>query len=113
MVVFCVPFSSTSMTIRSLFYLCIVTFRHYQFYRQNYRLGVFGFAALNELLAESGTTGNYGLQDQRAAMQWVRDNLIELGGDSKRVTIFGESAGGLRLRVNGSDNRTFCPCKHA
>jgi len=62
----------------------------------NYRLGVFGFMALPELSAEDpyGSSGNYGLLDQIAALAWVRDNISAFGGDPHNVTIFGESAGG-------------------
>jgi len=59
----------------------------------NYRLGIFGFFADPQLLAESGTTGNYGLQDQRSAMTWVKNNIAAFGGDPSRITIIGESAG--------------------
>lgn len=67
----------------------------------NYRLGVFGFFAHPELTAESKhhASGNYGLMDQVAALQWVRDNIANFGGDSRRVTIFGESAGSLDINV--------------
>src|SRR5882672_1965348 len=61
----------------------------------NYRLGIFGFFALPELIAESPThsAGNYGLLDQVAALQWVKRNIAVFGGDPNNVTIFGESAG--------------------
>jgi len=60
-----------------------------------YRLGVFGYLALDELKAESpnGTTGNYGLLDQIKALEWVRDNIRAFGGDPDNVTLAGESAG--------------------
>lgn len=61
----------------------------------NYRLGPFGFAAHPALAAQnpSGTSGNWGLLDQREAMRWVQRNIEAFGGDPQRVTIFGESAG--------------------
>ena len=61
----------------------------------NYRLGPFGFLAHPALAAESPrhASGNYGLLDQIAALQWVRRNIAAFGGDPARVTIFGESAG--------------------
>ena len=60
-----------------------------------YRLGVFGYYADEELMAESpnGTTGNYGLLDQIMALEWVRDNIAAFGGDPDNVTLAGESAG--------------------
>jgi para-nitrobenzyl esterase len=61
----------------------------------NYRLGLFGFMAHPELSKESPqhASGNYGLLDQAAALRWVRENVAAFGGDPKRVTIAGESAG--------------------
>ena len=60
-----------------------------------YRLGVFGYYAHESLMEESetGTTGNYGLLDQIAALSWVRDNISAFGGDPDQITIAGESAG--------------------
>jgi para-nitrobenzyl esterase len=64
----------------------------------NYRLGVFGFLALPELAAEQGgTSGNYGMMDMVAALQWVKKNIAEFGGDPSNVTIFGESAGSFAV----------------
>jgi para-nitrobenzyl esterase len=61
----------------------------------NYRLGIFGFFSHPELSKESGhdASGNYGLMDQLAALQWVKENIAAFGGDPDNVTIFGESAG--------------------
>ncbi|HET7695501.1 MAG TPA: carboxylesterase family protein [Vicinamibacterales bacterium] len=65
----------------------------------NYRLNVFGFLAHPELSQESPrrTSGNYGLLDQVAALQWVRDNIAAFGGDPRKVTIAGESAGSISV----------------
>lgn len=61
----------------------------------NYRLNVFGFFAHPALSTESeqGVSGNYGVLDQVAALEWVQKNIEQFGGDPDRVTIFGESAG--------------------
>lgn len=62
----------------------------------NYRLGPLGFLAHPALTAEGGgASGNYGLMDQQAALQWVKANIAAFGGDPANVTIFGESAGAL------------------
>jgi para-nitrobenzyl esterase len=68
----------------------------------NYRLGVFGFLALPELAAESPAhaSGNYGLLDQNAALRWVRANIARFGGDPKRITIAGESAGSISVNAH-------------
>jgi para-nitrobenzyl esterase len=63
----------------------------------NYRLGAFGYLPHLQLFEESGTTGNYGLLDQVAALQWVQRNIAAFGGDPRRVAIFGQSAGGFSV----------------
>ena len=65
----------------------------------NYRLGVFGLLAHPELTKESPrhASGNYGLLDQAAALQWVHDNIAAFGGDPRKVTIGGESAGSISV----------------
>lgn len=65
----------------------------------NYRLGVFGFFSHPELTKESPhhASGNYGLLDQHAALKWVQQNIAAFGGDPKRVTIAGESAGSIAV----------------
>ncbi len=67
----------------------------------NYRLGAFGFLALPSLDAESpGLSGDYGLEDQQAALRWVQRNSVAFGGNPRNVTIFGESAGGAAVCEN-------------
>src|SRR5215475_7586899 len=65
----------------------------------NYRLNIFGFFAYPELTKESPhhAAGNYGLLDQVAALRWVQANISAFGGDPKRVTIAGESAGSIAV----------------
>jgi para-nitrobenzyl esterase len=67
----------------------------------NYRLGPLGYLAHPELTAESPnhSSGNYGVLDQIAALKWVQKNIVSFGGDPKRVTIFGESAGSWSVNV--------------
>jgi para-nitrobenzyl esterase len=63
----------------------------------NYRLGVLGSFSHPELTSESAhhSSGNYGLLDQLAALEWVRKNISRFGGDPNNVTLFGESAGAI------------------
>ena len=66
----------------------------------NYRIGRFGFfghPALSAENADDGRLGNYGILDQIAALEWVRENIRAFGGDPTNVTIFGESAGGVSV----------------
>jgi para-nitrobenzyl esterase len=68
----------------------------------NYRLGALGFLAHPALTAESpsATSGNYGLQDQQAALRWVQRNIGKFGGDPSNVTIFGQSAGAVSVHAH-------------
>jgi para-nitrobenzyl esterase len=69
----------------------------------NYRLGGLGFLAHPALAAEDPahpTSGNYGLLDQLAALEWVQRNIVGFGGDPDNVTLFGESAGGFSTCVH-------------
>jgi len=65
----------------------------------NYRLGAFGLLSLPELDRESTahTSGNYSILDQQAALRWIARNIAALGGDPSRVTLMGESAGGMSV----------------
>jgi para-nitrobenzyl esterase len=64
----------------------------------NYRLGMLGFLRLKETTGgKIPATGNEGLLDQVAALNWVRDNIAAFGGNPKNVTVFGESAGGMSI----------------
>lgn len=63
----------------------------------NYRLGALGFLAHETLRDENGCAGNWGLLDQIAALEWVRDNISAFGGDPGSVTVFGESAGAMSI----------------
>jgi para-nitrobenzyl esterase len=67
----------------------------------NYRVGIFGFFSHPDLTKESEhhASGNYGLLDQLAALQWVHDNIAAFGGDPSRVTIAGQSAGATSVHA--------------
>ena len=66
-----------------------------------YRVGPLGFLAHPELSAETTNrvSGNYGLLDMIAGLQWVQKNIAQFGGDPTKVTIFGESAGGIAVSM--------------
>jgi para-nitrobenzyl esterase len=69
----------------------------------NYRLGPLGFLAHPALTSENvehPSSGNYGQEDQRVALEWVRDNIAAFGGDPANVTIFGESAGAFSVSLH-------------
>ena len=67
----------------------------------NYRVNIFGFFAHPQLSEESpwGASGNYGILDQLAALQWVRSNIAAFGGDPENITVFGQSAGSMSTQV--------------
>lgn len=64
-----------------------------------YRVGALGFLAHPDLTGEAGTSGNYGLMDQIAALQWVQRNIAKFGGDPANVTIVGQSAGAMSVSL--------------
>ncbi len=65
-----------------------------------YRVGAFGFLATPQLSQESGhASGNYGLLDQIAGLQWIHTNIASLGGDPSKVTLLGHSAGGFSVSM--------------
>jgi para-nitrobenzyl esterase len=72
-----------------------------------YRLGPLGYLALPELTHESAhhSSGNYGLLDQIAALEWIQRNIAAFGGDAKRVTIAGQSAGSMAVSMLMSSPR--------
>ena len=59
----------------------------------NYRLNVFGFLGSDKLKGADGSTGNWGFQDQRVALQWAKEHISAFGGDPERITVSGQSAG--------------------
>lgn len=71
----------------------------------NYRLGALGFLAHEFLSSDErggkgGSVGNYGMLDQRFAMMWIQDNIASFGGDPKKVTVFGQSAGAFSIAAH-------------
>lgn len=63
----------------------------------NYRLGALGFLSHPALAVPGGPSGNWGLLDQVAVLEWVRDHVVAFGGDPANVTVFGESAGSMSV----------------
>ena len=64
----------------------------------NYRLNVLGFLNHPELTAEEGSSGNYGMYDQVAALKWTYENIANFGGDPDNITIAGQSAGAMSVK---------------
>ena len=81
----------------------------------NYRLGVFGFLGSKEVshAAADGSSGNFGIADQRAAMAWVQAHIVDFGGDPRHVTIFGESAGGNSIINHLAQPASYALYEHA
>jgi para-nitrobenzyl esterase len=72
----------------------------------NYRVGALGFLAHPELTAEGGgTSGNYGLMDMVAALNWVKANIARFGGDPGNVTLYGQSAGSVAIALLAASPR--------
>lgn len=69
----------------------------------NYRLGPYGFCSHPDLADEKGICGNYGLFDQTAAIQWTIDNIKSFGGDPKKITLMGQSAGAMSVDIHLSN----------
>lgn len=66
----------------------------------NYRVNLFGFFSHPAINNEDHEHGNYGIMDQQAALEWVKHNIGEFGGDANNVTIFGESAGAISVSAH-------------
>jgi hypothetical protein len=68
----------------------------------NYRLGALGFL----VSTADGLYGNYGLDDQKTAIQWVKENIQRFGGDPGRITLYGESAGAMSIGLHLLDQQS-------
>lgn len=71
----------------------------------NYRLGPWGFISHPDLTNEDGLCGNYGLYDQYAALQWIKKNIADFGGDPENITIMGQSAGAMSVDIHLSSDQ--------
>ncbi|SCO92625.1 uncharacterized protein FRV6_16753 [Fusarium oxysporum] len=85
----------------------------------NYRLGIFGFGASSDMIAAQGSDSspkgvNFGLYDQKLAFIWVKRNIAAFGGDDTKITIMGQSAGGVSCHLHlleaelGMEKPLFC-----
>jgi len=86
-------YNATNLAIREKVIIVVI----------QYRLGVFGFAGSSTLLKARdsfNSTGNYGLQDQRFALRWVKDNIAKFGGDPTNVVLWGQSTGGYSVGMH-------------
>ncbi len=66
----------------------------------NYRVGVFGYLTHSEIQREYGRDGNFGLDDQRTALLWIRKFISSFGGDPENITLFGQSAGAISIQYH-------------
>ena len=73
------------------------------FVAMNYRLGPFGFCSHPDLTDENGIVGNYGLYDQYIALKWIKENIASFGGNSKKITLMGQSAGAMSVDIQLSN----------
>mmetsp|Transcript_8355 Transcript_8355/g.9246 ORF Transcript_8355/g.9246 Transcript_8355/m.9246 type:complete len:586 (+) Transcript_8355:1-1758(+) len=73
----------------------------------NYRVGVFGFAAFDDDDDDSSSRSNFGLKDQRMAIEWLYNYIPYFGGNPKSITIFGESAGGMSVLAHVASNNNL------
>ncbi|MBE6122367.1 MAG: carboxylesterase/lipase family protein [Erysipelotrichaceae bacterium] len=64
----------------------------------NYRVGIFGYLTHEEIQKEYGRDGNFGLDDQLAALKWVRNHIADFGGDPENITLAGQSAGAISIQ---------------
>ncbi|MDO5108692.1 MAG: carboxylesterase family protein [Erysipelotrichaceae bacterium] len=71
----------------------------------NYRVGVFGYLTHEEIQNEYGRDGNFGLDDQRTAVKWVKKFIGAFGGDPDNITLFGQSAGAISIQYLLLDHR--------